>query len=314
MPRLQPRWAVSFTDSSKLRDAERAAEAGGDPCSRDTRCSGRRIVVEAGERKVIPARTYGPFCVACQGKIRANLGELPAAYDRLGGETAEMHRMAAGGGHVPFGPRLPFDARYDELMRRISETLLSWEERVRRTARLSLLDTQASLRRPTSRAVADAAQLLAAHFTVLLALEPEALFRSVPHASMPDDVTMLELGGRDAGDEILDLHRRALLLLGEIVRQREPIEGVPCRQCEAMSLHRAEPPSDPERAAMWSECGDCHDQMDHPEFDAWVKRYASWASSAGVACRRCRSGKCGECQWSGCQCGASGHVAALAVA
>lgn len=313
MPRTRPRWAISFESADKLRDAERAAEAGGDPCSRDQRCSGRRFVLEGGERKIIPARTYGPFCASCQTLIASCLTQLPLAWSRLAGETAQMHRRGVGG-HSPFGPRLPFDASYDELMRRIAETLLSWEERVRTVARLSVADTQASRRGDQAEAVTAAARVISAHLTVLLALGPEPMMRSIPHASSPDDITLLELGGRDAGDEILELHRRALLLLGEIARQREVIEGVPCRACEAMSLHRAEPPSDPERPAMWSECGDCRDQMDRGEFDAWVKRYASWAASAGVACRRCQAGKCAECQWVSCSCCASGHVAALAVA
>lgn len=301
---------VSFQDSSKLRDAERAAETAGDPCTRDTRCAGRRITVEAGERTITPARAYGPFCAACQAKIATCLGELPVAYDLLAAETAQMHRASISGGHMPFGPRLPFDARYDELTRRIAETLLSWCERVRTVARLSVLDTQTSRRVNGSAAVTNAVRLLSGHLSVLLALEAEAMFRSVPHASMPDDVTLLELGGRDAGDEILDLHRRAQLLLGEVVRQREILEGVPCRKCEHMSLQRAEPPSDPEREAMWSECRDCHDLMPKAEFDGWAKRYAAWAQSSGVACRRCQSGRCAECAWGSCSCRFSGHLAA----
>lgn len=310
MPRSAPRWSYTFTESSKLRDEERASEAGGDPCSRDVRCSGRRITIENGERKVNPARTYGPFCASCQGLIRDCLSELPPAYQRLADETGETHRRGVSG-HSPFGPRLPFDASYDELMRRIAEVLVSFEERVRTVARLSVLDTQDSRRRDQHDAVSDAARLLGAHLSVLLALEPGPMMRSIPHASSPDDVTLLELGGREAGEEVLDLHRRALLLLGEIVRQREVLEGVPCRACEAMSLHRAEPPSDPEREAMWSECGECRDVMSRPEFDAWVKRYSSWAQSSGVTCRRCQAGSCAECQWQACSCG---HGAALPAA
>jgi hypothetical protein len=310
MPRTaSPRWAVSFQSSDRLRDEERAAEAGGDPCSRDIRCSGRRITVQNGERRVVPARTYGPFCTSCRTLIASCLSELPPAYQRLAAETAQVHRRGVTG-HSPFGPRLPFDASYDEVMRSIAGVLLSFEERVRTVARLSVLDTQESRRRDQYAAVADASRLLGTHLSVLLALGPEPMMRPIPHASSPDDVTLLELGGREAGEEILDLHRRALLLLGEIVRQREVLEGVPCRACEAMSLQRAEPPSDPEREAMWSECLECRDQMSHPEFDAWARRYAAWAESSGVPCRRCQAGRCAECQWTACSCAVCGHAAA----
>jgi hypothetical protein len=307
------RWAYTFTDSAKLRDAERDAEAGGDPCSRDARCSGRRIVAEGGERKIVPARTYGPFCTSCQGLIASCLAELPPAWSRLAGETAEMHRRGSGG-HMPFGPRLPFDASYDELTRRISETLLSWDERVRTVARLSVLDTQQSRRRGQLDAVTAASRLIGAHLTVLLALAPEPMMRSIPHASSPDDITLLELGGRDAGDEILDLHRRALLLLGEIVRQREVIEGVPCKRCEEYALERAEPPSDPKREAMWSHCGSCQHQMDRKDFDQWAKWYSTWADRMGLSCRRCQLGRHAECAYGKCACGAGRHGDVLDVA
>jgi hypothetical protein len=311
--RPAPRWAYSFRSAEKLRDEERAGEAGGDPCSRDVFCSGRRILLEDGERKIIPARTYGAFCPACEGLIRSCLAELPAAYVRLGAETAELHRRNVSG-HSPFGPRLPFDASYDELQRSIAEVLLSWEERTRTVARLSVLDTQLSRRRDQAEAVTQAAQILGAHLTALLALGPEPMMRSLPARSMPDDVTMLELGGRDAGDEVLALHRRALLVLGEIVRQRERLDGIPCRECEAMCLVRAEPPSDPEREAMHSLCTECGDMMDRAEFGEWSARYAKWAESSGVTCRRCQGGRCAECQWRACSCAASGHVAALCAA
>ena len=62
-------WQLSLRAADSFRERTRAghnadsdAEAAGDPCTRGNFCSGRRIVVEAGERKVIPARTYGPFC------------------------------------------------------------------------------------------------------------------------------------------------------------------------------------------------------------------------------------------------------------
>ena len=315
MPRTQPRWAISFESSDRLRDQERAAEQGGDPCSRDAYCSGRRIVVENGERKVIPARTYGPFCPSCQGLIATCLSELPPAHARLEAEIPEPHRRGVNG-HSPFGPRLPFDASYDALQRAITEVLASWCERVRDVARLAVLDTQLSRRRSQARAVTEYAVVLGAHLTALLALQPGPMFRSVPVRSHvdPDMVTMLMLGGQDAGEEILALHRRALLILGEIVRKRETLDGVPCKRCESMSLERAEPPSDPAREAFWSECAECHHLMTRKQYEDWAKWYGTWADRAGLECRRCQTGRHGECEYGNCACGAGQHGDVLDVA
>jgi hypothetical protein len=311
-------WETSFTATEKLRDRARAghnadpdAEAAGDPCSRGPYCSGRRIVTEGSERRIIPARTYGPFCPSCRGLIASCLAELPPAYVRLSEESGEMHRRGTGT-HSAFGPRLPFDPSYQELMARIAEALLSFEERVRTVARLSVLDTQLSRRRDQQAAVADAATLLghADYFSALLALPPEPMMRSVPDRSRPDAMELVEMDGKAAGEEILALHRKALLILGEIVRQRELIDGVPCRRCENISLYRAEPPSDPAKEVLWSECRECHDQMDRKTFEAWAAMYARWSESAGVACRRCRLGRHEECQWNACSCAACEHAAA----
>jgi hypothetical protein len=315
-------WQYSFRERDSFAErtrpghaADQTAEQGGDPCSRDIRCSGRRIVTEGGERKIVPARTYGPFCPSCQGLIASCLAELPPAYVRLGEEIPEPHRRGITG-HSPFGPRLPFDASFDLLQRAIAEVLASWHERVADVARLAGVDTQLSRRRDQAAAVAEHAQILGAHLTVLLALEHGPMMRSVPLRSHvdPDLVTMLVLSGRDAGDEILDLHRRSLLTLGEIVRQRETLDGVPCRKCEAMALERAEPPSDPSKEAMWSECRECRDLMPRSGFDAWAAMYARWAQGSGVECRRCQLGRHDECSYADCVCLAGEHIAALPAA
>lgn len=310
---MPKRWETSFVATETLRDRERHAVTSadeGDPCSRDTHCAGRRIVVEGNERTVVPARAAGAFCPACEGLIRRCLLELPPAWLRLGAETAQMHRRGVSG-HSPFGPRLPYDPSYPDLQRAITETLLSWEERVRTIAGWSPLDTQASRLGDPYQGVTGSVHVLTSHLSVLLALAPEPMMRSIAARSQPDDVTLLELGGQDAGEEILGLHRSCLLLLGEVVKQREQLDGVPCRECEAMALERAEPPSDPEREAMWSKCRDCGAVMNRKTYEAWAARYSKWAESAGVACRRCQAGRCAECQWRACSCGASGHVAAL---
>jgi hypothetical protein len=310
----QQRWSVSFRSTETLRDEERAAEQGGDPCSRDIFCSGRRIVAGNGERKVVPARTYGHFCASCQGLIASCLSELPPAYVRLRREIGEASSQHAGV-RTPFGPRLPLRADVDELMRSIAEVLMSWNERVREVARLSALDTQLSRRRDQAAAVAGSARLLGAHLNVLLALEAGPMVRAVRVHSAPDEIAVLDLSGRDAGEEVLQLHRSALLVLGEIVKRRETLDGIPCKMCECMSLERAEPPSDPSKEAMWSRCDECGHLMSRADFEAWAAWYARWAGRAQPACRRCELGRHDECDpLYACPCATGGHAAALSVA
>jgi hypothetical protein len=209
----------------------------------------------------------------------------------------------------------------DALAREIAEVLLSWEERVRDVAGRNAPGTA----RPggTARAVSRAAGLLSDCLTVLLALPPGPVTRSVfTSAGRPDEIVLADLDGTGAGEEILSLHLRARSVLGETRRQAEIFDGVPCKSCDATgTLERAEPPSDPKREAMWSVCSRCRHMMGKKDFDAWVKWYGVWSASSQVTCRRCKTaagladpGEAGrwhaECRWDACSCRACGHAAA----
>lgn len=293
---------------------DETGEEEGSPCSRGDWCAGRKIITENGERVIIPARTYSAFCPACRDLIGRCLGELPAAWERLAGEIGEPVRRNSSV-RTPLGPSLPLRADVDDVMRSIAEILQSWEERVRDIASLSVIDTQESRRRDTAGAVAQSVTTLSPRLNVLFALEAGPMVRAVPvpgHKGEPERITVADLDGRDAGEEILRLHRRAQLILGEAATRPETLDGVPCKRCEAMSLERAEPPSDPKRDAMWSQCcvPSCRHQMTKKDFDAWAAWYARWASSSGIDCRRCQQGRHEECQWRACACSAAGHSAA----
>lgn len=122
---------------------------------------------------------------------------------------------------------------------------------------------------------------------------------------------IVQRDGTDAGLEILDLHYQARRLLGETPARPEPLDGIPCRECEQIALERAEPPSDPTLSAMHSRCSLCGAVMTKDEFDQHVIRYKSWAESVpGLACKRCQKGEHSACSWPACDCRARGHVAA----
>jgi len=129
---------------------------------------------------------------------------------------------------------------------------------------------------------------------------------------------MDELDGGEAGNEILGLHWDARRILGETKAKPETFDGIPCRACEAMTLERAEPPSDPSLPANHSRCPECGDEMDRETFAQWADTYVSWARSAIQKCRRCqlaesaeteekRVARHAECCWAHCACEQGEH-------
>ena len=130
-----------------------------------------------------------------------------------------------------------------------------------------------------------------------------------------DFVTVLAmLDGADAGLDVFSLHRRSELLLGEVRRHADILEGVPCRRsgCEDMALERAEPPADPSQPAMYSVCAACRDMMSLEDYREWAAWYAKWADGMDLACRRCERGLHEECIYARCKCRSQGHHAFLA--
>lgn len=236
---------------------------------------------------------------------------------------------------MPPGPREPLRLEVDALVREMAFVLGSWHERVAALDHLTAPDMEAAIRHP-ARAVADAERVLSPRIDALLALQPEPMVRLFfrpmdaearmaedargPWSAAGEDGRVLpsgeayllpSLGGAAAGREIMDLHYRARKVTGQVRARPETFDGVPCRSCEAMSLERAEPPSDPSREAMHSRCAGCGDVMDAATFGAWVRTYRQWAaSSPGLVCRRCEKGNHAICQWQACSCRAAGHVPA----
>lgn len=311
-------------------------------CARQEWCTGYRLVAQDdGTSKRAPGLAYTAFCRADTAVIADNLSAetgLAAAWSRLAADIGDPVRRGTMV-RVPFGPRMVLSEYYDLLMRRITEVLCSYEERVRDAARLVPADTQRS-RRPAYQhlVVENAAATLSVHLSVLLALpegpvlrhiasaelkaagEPRRVLRS-PVLELWQDAIMLAnrdgmatllagLDGTSAGLEVLDLHRRCLSALGEVATHPELLDGVPCRSCGTIGLERAEPPSDPKAPADYSRCPDasCGDRMDLATYRAWCKRYETWAKDLGpLTCARCAKGDHGECVYEGCQCAAIGH-------
>jgi hypothetical protein len=309
------------------------SESGQRTCSRGEWCYGRRITTEDGKVTITPAFTPRAYCEKCRLHIGECLSKLPSAYGRLEDELGEPSRRGDAV-RIPFGPRLPLRENVDALLRLMAVTLCGWEARVRAMAPANLLARDPSKPIHAAEAVKRAVETLEDHLSVLLALQPAPMTRSISLApgrhGMPAVIcgkdgelierllpvaetdimrlgvdyiaTFVPVDGETAGREILQLHYRAQAILGECGQQAETLDGVPCRKCEDMALERAEPPSDPSLPAMWSQCASCRDQMSHEDFAAWAAMYAKWADDAAPTCKRCQDERCGECVYPGCAC------------
>jgi hypothetical protein len=145
-------------------------------------------------------------------------------------------------------------------------------------------------------------------------LEAEIADLEILHAGDGWVRAMTSLGGTDAGHDVIDLHRHAVRLLGETPAPPDVLDGIPCRNCEAMSSLAVleQPPPEPEKPAPpWCRCLECRDEMTRKEYEAWAVQYAGWVKGAGVlTCRRCDLGRHPECSWKACTCRGAGHAAA----
>jgi hypothetical protein len=273
------------------------------------------------------ARTFQVYCPTCRSVIGGHLDELPDACTRLADAMGDRPRTGKAV-RIPFGPREPIRLEVDALIRLCGWVLGSWHERVARVDRLTAPDMAAAVQHPAE-AVEAAAEVLSPRLDALLALPPEPMGRVMfdPVAAEewleqidPAEAGMVRLSGEayllpalsglHAGREILELHYRARRILGEVRARPETFDGVPCRECEAMALEQAEPPSDPLVEAKHSRCAECRAEMTRVEFDHWVGMYRSWAESVpGMSCRRCGQGRHVECSWAACDCRAGGHAA-----
>jgi len=322
----------NFRRSDPRQDGQDEA---GNPCSRQPPelCDGARLVTQDdGTARREPARTPRAFCQPCESRIIACLGEIPAAWERLEEALGDPVRRASPVRVMP-GSRVLVSPEIDALMRPMAVILGGWAARVRHVPGLDLADP--GLPPDSPEGVRAACEAMARHATPLLSLRAgwtTRVFTWPPGMPMPagteDEIGGQEIiaigdgwakvtvqrSGADAGNEIIDLHWRARRILGETRTRPEAYDGIPCRACEAMTLERAEPPSDPSLPANHSRCPECGDEMDRETFAQWADTYVQWAKGAGIKeCRRCglaaragtpedRARLHAECCWEYCKC------------
>ena len=267
------------------------------PCARGEHCARSTVtVLDDGTSRREPALGYQAFCPGDEAAIASALAGMPGQYAHL---LAEIGNPARRGQviRVPFGPRIPIRLDIDSLTRFTREILSCWEERVRTTANRNVLDTDGSRRRRDLVAVRDSAGMLGGNLSVLLALQPEPVDRTMDlmavqrikegelwdhlldgtiHVSrlagMAGIIAVLD--GSHAGTEILTLEYLARAVLGQTRQKPEKLDGIACRDPEGIcgwrALVRAELPSREDEPVWWSVCTRCGDKMTETEYREWV--------------------------------------------
>jgi hypothetical protein len=300
-------------------------------CARGTWCSASTRDVEGTWH---PARSYAPFCPADTAKITQDAEALPEAYKRLAAKIGDPVRSGRAIRRPP-GSRVLIDAEYDALLRLIADITGGWAARVRVVPGLQL-SRHGHPHGSAGAVAADCRDLSVKNSVPLLALPPGPMARAWTWRAgdpMPPDLeeeiggleilhigdgwvrAMDRFGGETAGHDILGLHRKAVRLLGETPAPPDVLDGIPCRNCEAMSSLAVleQPPPEPEKPAPpWCRCLECRDEMTRKEYEKWTDQYAAWTKGSGIlTCRRCDLRLCDRCTWAGCTCRASGHAARL---
>ena len=304
-------------------------------CARGQFCAASTRDVEGDWH---PAKSYAPFCAADQSLITASAEALPAAYERLGGQIGQPARRGTAV-RVPPGSRVLLNGDVDALIRVMAPVLATWAARVRGVPGLQL--ARHAGRPGSPEAVTADCRVLFLHTVPLLALADGWMTRTwtwragspMPEA-LEQEIADLEilyigdgwvraqalLGGVTAGHDVLDLHRAAVRLLGETPAPVQLLDGIPCRNCEAMSALAVleQPPPDPDQDPFpFCRCAECRDEMTRREYDKWVHDYAGWIGGSGIlTCRRCDLGQCADnpsaCAWASCTCAHPRHAARAA--
>ncbi|MFI6496886.1 hypothetical protein [Nonomuraea typhae] len=234
------------------------------PCARGHHCSDRQVVIDNGERITQPALTYRAYCDRDREHLARTISRLPQQYVEL---YQALPRSNGDGPKVSGSkaPPLPLRADVEALMRDMVHVVASWQKVIAAVAGLA-----ESGPKRQGRALSDACRALAAHVDALLALDPWPVVRYMPLADAAKlgaasgfvfphagyAAVNLELGGADAGDELLYLAARCRSILG--LTRRRDLLPVPCHACGYVAIYREETADGMQDEAYCGRCGETY--------------------------------------------------------
>jgi hypothetical protein len=257
---------------------------GGARCARGGHCL--NATVEDGELTAAWSDPPSPFCGRDTSLVARSLAGLPAWYVALrvaiGDKPRGRDDKVSGSRAAPVPVRLNVDA----LIRDMITILCSWDERIADAHQLTRPATWLTRLRRDEVTIPATVGALTPRLPDLLQLPPSPMWRTCSlHAAAalpagtPGRVHPLagyaevftELDGTGAGLELLRLDYRCRRVLGHTTPPPVRLDGVPCRQCEALALEVAPEPQ------YRSLCADCGHLMSHAEYRDWARQYAAWA-------------------------------------
>lgn len=276
------------------------ASGGDKPCGRGERCaSATRNQGDDGTWRRVPANSYQVLCPTDRSILSDCVLAMPAAHRRLGATIGEQPVREVLR-HAPFGPSVLLRTDIDLYMRLLTDTVMTWHERVAQVARLSCQPTvQWRARSLNGHAVTlldETVPVLHAHLDALLSLQAEPMIRPAcsPAAKLGDilaehdDTVLVVAGGEVAALELMALDYAVRSVLGEIPAPVTRLLGVACKTCQRHSLVLAPPPlhesSDEydEKADAYSVCQICGDEMSGKAYRNWCRAWARYYSAQTV--------------------------------
>lgn len=287
MPRNARPQAPKRQRASERAEPPRDPGDGDRPCARGDYCTSPDTIIkwENGERIVVTvARGPRPFCDDDRADIRDSLTSWPAKYAEL---AAELGEPAAGRqrrhGKLS-APPLPIRADIDALMRRITDLVMDWNDRVALLPGANIdpvYEPDPAVRYRRGRdIVTRACGQLVPRLTALLGLEPAGMWVTARDGGL-EHVTM---SGADAGLAILRTDYVVRLVLGEIEPKPEVLDGIRCYQCGHISLARAPLPLKPGDVVYYSRCRrrSCRHQLTEPDYRRHVARLYAAAGGGRI--------------------------------
>lgn len=239
-------------------------------CARAERCTDPQFVQDGPRTVRRPALTPRAFCDSCRDEIAVCVEDTPKRWVQVHSNIGESNTLDGDPVSGTQSPPVPLSLDVDAFLREMVAVLVSWEERVRLVAGLSVLDTVTARRRRDGVAVAQSCRVLSAHLDALLSLRPEPMMRVIDlktAATLPPGTVgvvrpvagyaeiMRDLSGEDAGMEVLWLRARCRGALG-LTGDRPKHLPVPCKACGFAELYEVLTWDGVPEGARCRQCGD----------------------------------------------------------